>query len=1578
MASSQKKKSKTSAAKTPVKTVRLDPYARAFTALVPADDVKGWKPQSLGLVAEMMSGFAAERKAGDSKIRVFTPDLTRDGWEMRQTVIMMINDDMPFIVDSVSSEVSFRGLSIDILLHPILAIQRDGRGRVATIGEGQAESHIFIQLDQLLSDEAAASLQQSLVQAMRDVGRATGDWKKMTKKLDDVTAHAAAITGHDWSDVKEARDFLGYIKSNNFTFLGYREYSVNRSKASSVAGSSLGVLREDALAFFTRPAELEALAASRWPVMVSKMIDVYATVHRRVPMDAVFVKAADEDGNITGVHVFVGLFTSSTYSCRTSEVPIVRQKAAETVVRTGFVRGSHDHKALEHILEKMPRDELFQVSVDELYDLSLGILRLQAKKRVALFTHLDPMKRYMSCLIYVPRDRYNTHFRLEAGKILEQSLKGKVTNYFTTLDDSSLARVLFTVLLDGAATYDHVATEQKLVDLGREWDERLKQVLISMYGKVQGADMAERYGRGFSLAYHAATDIRNAPHDIRQIETLLADPATGIRVDFYRHRDDLDGEYSLKAYNNGAPVPLSDIVPKLENMGLKTISEMPFEVHPQASTAPIWIHDFSLRGTPGIDIAKVKANFEETFLQVWRGMAEDDGLNRLVFAAGLNWREVMMLRAYSSYMRQARLPFSKTSVEQVLSLYPDITRQLVAFFMAKHDPKAKAAKGAERGQKEHDSVIEMLARVQKLDHDRILRAFLNLIGKTLRTSYFQTDDRGAPKAALAMKLDSKNIADLPLPRPHVEIYVYSPRVEAIHLRGGEIARGGIRWSDRHDDFRTEVLGLMKSQQVKNTVIVPVGAKGGFVVKQPPATGGREAYAQEGIECYKIFVQALLDLTDNNIKGEIIRPKDTVCHDGIDPYLVVAADKGTATFSDIANSLSVAHGFWLGDAFASGGGTGYDHKKMAITARGGWESVKRHFREIGKDIQTEPFTMVGVGDMAGDVFGNALLLSKQIRLVGAFNHVHIFCDPEPDIAASFAERQRLFKARGGWDAYDTSKISTGGGVFERSAKSIKLTPQIRKCFGISGDSVTPDELIKAILKAEVELIWFGGIGTFVKSSRQSNADADDKSNDNTRIDATDIRARVVGEGANLGTTQLSRIEYARNGGRINTDFIDNSAGVDCSDHEVNIKILLTDVMARGKMTIAQRNKLLVDMTDDVAALVLKDNYQQTQSLSLQLHSAREHLGLHAEYIRTLEKEGILKRSLEGLPDEEGFARLAKEGHALTRPELAILTSYAKIQVYKQILASNLPDDPACTRMLFDYFPKALHKYEKEILGHKLKRQIIATEIVNRLVNRMGPVFVASRMAKTGASAEDVARAYLIVEEGFGLSDIWKQIEDLDNKVPSQVQLQALNEIFLTVKRAVTWFLRFRAGDLGKIAATVAVFRPAMETLCKDIEKIVPEGIKERLLKSQHHLTQWGMPIRIAEAISALQLLSSAGDIIQIASDVKADIRTIARIYFEAGEKLGLDGMRDALSQLVVLNSWQARIRGSVLDDLYHHQARMTLKLADRKKPLSVADWFADNASAAAKISALLGEIRAEEKPTIEMYILASQRVGRVVG
>jgi glutamate dehydrogenase len=966
---------------------------------------------------------------------------------------------------------------------------------------------------------------------------------------------------------------------------------------------------------------------------------------------------------------------------------------------------------------------------------------------------------------------------------------------------------------------------------------------------------------------------------------------------------------------------------------------------------------------------------------------ENDSLNKLVLSAGLDWRDITVMRAYVRYLRQTANPFGKLYIETALTKHPFISRLIIDLFKAYFDP-SKQKESAARGASINEAIEEALQRVDSLDEDRILRSVCGLVNATLRTNFYQKDESGEPKSWLSLKLNSHAIVDLPEPKPFREIFVYSPRVEAVHLRSDWISRGGIRWSDRHEDFRTEVLGLMKTQQVKNSVIVPMGAKGGFVVKQPPKEGGRAAYLQEGVECYKIFVRGMLDITDNSKGGKVIPPKNVVRRDQDDPYLVVAADKGTASYSDTANALSIEYGHWLGDAFASGGSAGYDHKKMGITARGAWESVKRHFREMGKDIQKEPFTVIGVGDMAGDVYGNGMLLSPHINLIGTFNHMHIFIDPTPDAASSFKERERLFKEVKGWDAYDEKKLSKGGRIYNRSEKSLSLTPEIRKLYGIDKDKVSPPELIQAMLKKQVDLMWFGGIGTYIKATAETHAEVGDKGNDSLRINASDLNASVIGEGANLALTQRARVELGLRGVRLNADFIDNSGGVDSSDHEVNIKILMTDIMTNGKhsMDTPKRNKLLASMTEEVAGLVLRHNYQQTQGLSLMELQAPDQVPSHIGLMHDLERTANLDRKLDGLPTDEELTARQRDGKGLTRPELSMLQAYAKIQFTRDLMSTDIPDHADMQDdWLVRYFPQPLQKpYRTEILRHRLRREIIATNLSFQLINRMGPTFVDSMIAKTGASSADVARAWIIVVNAFGLQDLWAEIEALDGKVSGQVQLSALREITRTAERETLWFLT-RLGRKPDIKRD-ASFRDGILDYVKNIENVMTPKRREMIDGRTAELLKDGLPKDMARRIATIPMLGAACDVIRIGNECKTDIVTTAMTYFEVGEYFRISPMRAKARALRSDDRWAAEVISNVVDRLYDVQTALTIRvLKDAVKPKSgkkdvislLTQWLDKRGAEISNVEQVLLDIEKTPIPEISMLIVAEQRIRSLV-
>lgn len=1579
----------------------------AFLEKTPEDDLVQMQPETLASASQNLWELLQGQKPGKGAVKIHTPTPNKDGWATAGTIISIVQDDMAFLIDSIVAEIVRHGQLIKMLLHPTIYVDLKGKD-IKTI-QGDYEEGLrriscsHIELRGILNNAQAEELRMGLESVMDDVRNATRDWlpmKEMLRNAQKQLSHAPAK--FDDYLIEEYQAFLEYLYDNNFTLLGYREYEFYKKdgKISSrtVKDRSLGLLRDEVMPVYLNDAReclsepQQKLRQGQPPLAISK-VNRRSTVHRRVPMDAIAIKIFDKNGNVKGEMLFVGLFTSVTYSRSVSDIPYLRVKIQNVVNRSQFIPGSHDRRALRHILEKYPRDEVLQIQEDLLYDHANSILRLQERPRIALYMRPDLFGRYISCLVYVPRDRYETRLRLRLQTVLEQELGGQCTSYQVTQDDSPLARVIYLIdtnHLKQMPKYDASAIEAKLEECGRLWSERLRDAMEqSGEDSVWLGKMVHKYGQAFPVAYHEQYEPRQAIHDIRKIELAFA--SGNIALDLYRPHDCAPNQIRLKLYNPGQAIVLSDILPMLEKMGLRVLAELPFEVSVGKEKKKIWLHDFLMEAndtSSTLSIREIKSVFEEAFDHIWNKQMENDGLNRLVVTAKMNWREIVILRTYLRYLRQVGLHYSREYIENTLADNPKIATSIVKLFLSLFDPKRKGDNEVYAAGYAVE-IDHQLEAVDSLDQDRILRSLTAVVNATLRTNFFQMDENGKPKSWLSIKLDSKKIDDLPEPRPFREIWIYSPRVEGIHLRMDRISRGGIRWSDRHEDFRTEVLGLMKAQQVKNSVIVPMGAKGGFVVKQPPKEGGRPAYLAEGIECYKIFIRGLLDITDNQAGSKITPPENVVRRDEDDPYLVVAADKGTATFSDIANALSIEYGHWLGDAFASGGSAGYDHKKMGITARGAWESVKRHFRELNHNIQEQDFDVVGVGDMGGDVFGNGMLLSEHIRLVGAFNHLHIFCDPEPNIKTSYAERKRLFEGVKGWDEYNTKLLSKGGKIFNRSEKSLQLTPEIMKRFDIARERVTPNELIQAILRARAELLWVGGIGTYVKAETENHAEVGDKANDALRINAKELRVKVLGEGANLAITQKGRIEFAANGGRLNADFIDNSGGVDSSDHEVNIKILMNAIM-RNKahnMDVKKRDKLLASMTDEVASLVLRNNYQQSQAISLMELQAADTLAEQAELINVLEDTTGLNRALENLPDEEEIERRIIIGQGLTRPELAILQAHAKIAYTWALLDSDIPNSKAMEGRLMRYFPEKLAKnYPKEILGHQLKRQIICTTLASSLINRMGPTFVMQCMEKATASPADVAKGYIIVREAFGLRDLWRDIENLDNKVPALVQLKAYREIAFMTERTILWLLS-RSGQKLDINKDIAALQDGVKILREHYESFVTTGLLALIQQTQNANINDGLPQALARDIAIMPLLASASDIIRIASSYKADVLLIAKIYFQVGEQFHLDWMRTHAEYLPANDHWAAEARDSLIENLYNAQAGLTVRVlqdvdagdtskkskGSKDKPAIVSGWMQTHGQKAVALEPLFAEMRKAGNVDLPMLIIAEQKL-----
>ncbi len=1520
----------------------------------------------------------------------------------RKTVIDIVSNDYAFLVDSVTAKINERSLLIDFLVHPVLYVKYDNKGQLSSVSKKAqkgytARSHIHIHIKHALTDEELEELETGLREAIEDVEFANRDWQKMLTELKKAKDELAeARISRPAKEIQKYCAFLDYLYNNNFTLLGFREYQFAEGKdgltSKTVRGKNMGVLSSEMKPAYIReseeglPRNLQELRRSLPPISISKTNRI-STVHRRVPMDAIAVKTYDEKGKVKGEKLFLGLFTSVTYSRSVGDVPYLREKVDEIMEMSEFAAGSHDRKALRHILERYPRDELFQIEPKELFQIGLNILRLQERQRIALFIRQDPFGRYISALVYVPRDRFGTTIRKQITKILEEELHGVCTNFNTSMDDSLFARAMFMINVSQKKPprYNTAKIEAQLQELGKTWEERLGEALTSsMDDEEDILQLKNKYGNAFPISYTSRYLARHAVFDIHKIEEALEN--NYLALDLYRPENVDANHLRLKIYNPGIPINLSDVLPILANMGLRAASELPFEVHPEDSDASVWIHDFLLELPDTKDLViidDVKDIFENAFAHIWYRQVENDSLNSLVLKAKLTWRAITVLRTYVRYMKQIRFPFSRGYIHEALIQNPKISFLITRLFKTMHDPRNQG-KAEEHAQEIEANIIAELEKVDSLDQDKVLRSMTALVKATLRTNYFQAKGNGGYKPYLAIKIDSGAVDDLPAPRPYREIFVYSPRVEAIHLRGDKIARGGLRWSDRQEDFRTEVLGLMKAQMVKNAVIVPMGSKGGFVVKTP--TKSREEFQKEGIECYKIFIRGLLDITDNLKGNKVIPPKDVVRHDGDDPYLVVAADKGTATFSDIANALSLEYDFWLGDAFASGGSAGYDHKKMAITARGAWESVKLHFRQLNHNTQTQDFDVIGVGDMGGDVFGNGMLLSEHIRLVGAFNHLHIFCDPNPNPATSFKERERLFKNVAGWDQYDKSKLSKGGAIFLRSEKTLKLSEEIKKRFEITEDKVSPAQLMRYMLKARTDLMWFGGIGTYVKSSRETHSDVGDKNNDALRIDGKELRATVIGEGANLAVTQLGRIEFSEKGGKINTDFIDNSGGVDSSDHEVNIKILLADVMRNPayKMDIPVRNKLLEKMTNEVAQHVLWHNYQQAQAISLAELTAPQSLQIHDEFIQDMEREKGLKRKIEGLPEAEEIESRLRIGHGLTRPELSILVSYAKIAFTQDLLTTDIPDHPDMQYWLMDYFPDILQeKFPKEISNHRLAREIIATKMANSLINRMGPTFIKSIMKKTSANSAEIARAYITVREAFDLRPLWDSIEALDNKVPAEVQLKAMREVTEMSRHSIAWFLTRLGRDLN-MSNDVKDFRKGIQNLRNHIDTLVTENLQEMIETRKNSFIQDGMPASLARQIALMPVLSSACDIIRISLEHKTNLTNTAKTYFRVGQNFHLDWLRQQAKFMTSEDSWHSEATTGLVEQLYGAQAGLTIRIlrdtgARGAKGKDIVDrWLESHTHTVEQLYPLFNKLRRAGTIDLPMLMIAEQRLRNLYG
>ncbi len=1554
------------------------------------------------LAGGAMSAWALlqERAPGTPKVRVFNPDRKADGWTSPHTVVDIVTDDMPFLVDSVTAEINRQNLSIHLAVHPVVAVARDGAGRIERLdgaGRGRAaaaaESVMHFEVTELRRPETLRRLCAGIEAVLADVRAAVEDLEAMRRRLAEAAADLVDRPPPAAADSAEIGDFLRWLDDGAFTFVGCREYDFarrgGRTRLKLAPAPGLGILRDPArvvLAGWEDGAvlpEIESYCDRARPLTVAKA-NGRSPVHRAVHLDTVMIGRFNRGGRLVGVRIFVGVFAPAVHRQRLRDIPVLARKAETALRRAGFPPDSHDGAALLQILESLPRSDLFQYSDDDLLETALGVLRIRGSQRVALFARRDAFNRFVSCLIYVPRDRYTAQMRGLMREIVEEGFGGRVSVFYLEVSDDAHARLQFILPTppDGPSRFDPKAVEARLAEAARDWRDDLREALAEAHGEADGLDIYRLYEHAFPASYREGADAGEALADIAAVEAAIA--GGGIRTRLCRPPGLDASRVHFRIYHPDERLPLSDVLPMLENMGLRVLSEVSHRIVRKGAGRDVWLHDFGMQAKDAraVDLDRAGANFEAQFVGVWRGDIEDDGFNALVLATGLDWRRIVILRACCKYLLQAAIPFSQSYMEATLLANAEIAEGIVDLFAALFDPDGAGSAAARdrRAARIRRRLDAALDAVEDPDRDRILRRYRNLVEATLRTNFYQTGPDGAARSWLSLKIDSRAVDDLPQPRPAVEIFVYSARMEAVHLRGGRIARGGIRWSDRREDFRTEILGLMKAQMTKNAVIVPVGAKGGFVVKRPPpAAAGREALVEEGIACYRTMISGLLDLTDNIGPDGPVHPDRTVRRDAADPYLVVAADKGTATFSDIANDVARGYGFWLDDAFASGGSVGYDHKGMGITARGAWESVKRHFRETGVDIQTTDFTCVGVGDMSGDVFGNGMQLSPHIGLVGAFNHAHIFVDPDPDPAAGLAERRRLFRMpRSAWTDYDPEKISPGGGVFDRRAKSIAVTPEMRRALDLPARAAaTPDELIRAMLRAPVDLLWFGGIGTYVKARAETHQEVGDRVNDPLRVDAEDLRCRVVGEGANLGFTQRGRVAYALAGGRINADFIDNSGGVSTSDREVNIKILLGEALAAGRLTRGARDRLLLDMTDEVAVGVLGDNYRQGMALT-HLEAAGSWLvGGAGRLIRALERTGDLDRGFEFLPDEEALAERRAAGLGLTRPEFAVLLCYAKIALYDDILESDIPDDPSLVHDAGFYFPRPIReRFADLIAGHRLRREIISTYVANSLINRAGPTFVHETADKTGAAPAEIVKAYLIGRRIFGVSGLWREIEALDNRADAAVQTRLNLDILRLVERSTIWLLRHEPLPLG-IEGTIGRFAEGIGRIAKALDRLVPDDTRAGIDGAAQRAAEAGVPETLARRVAGLGSLYAGCDIVRIAGAADRRVEDAARIYFAVGGMFGLDWLRRCAAALPTETEWQAMAAAAVIDDLDSRQAALAALVADGagRSPAAAAlrRWRAANEARAGRVERLIADLRSAASVDLSMLTVAGREI-----
>jgi glutamate dehydrogenase len=1459
------------------------------------------------------------------------------------SLLLSVCDDAPFLVDSVRIELDRQGVGVHLMVLPQMSVVRDAAGAITAFGTGGTpEAWTLIVIDRCdrgRADRIVTGVRSTIADVLRVVGSFAALRTKMLHVAADL--RGAPPKGVPSAIVDSVRGLLDWLVEDNLVFLAAADYDVAADGTRTLMpGSELGL-----------PGATAGPAVANDRLLAASRADTEASVYRHVRPTCVAIRHFDTAGTVVGESRFLGLFSAEARRVSVTSIPYVRDRVDAVIERSGYVPNSHAYRALRNVLETFPRDELFEMSRGPLFELAMGIVALQDRQIVRVFAEAEPAGPWVTVLVYLPAKRFEADVPQRVGAVVAEAFGAQRYLLDASVGAGALARITVAVrrTAPDLALPDLDALAEEVDALSAPWDEFVRSALVADLGEQAGLALHDRIGGAVPFDYAVTVPPEQAIADLERIDRLAGGP-DGLDVVLVPGAE--GGPWRMKLFRAGPPVMLADTMPLFDHLGLRAVDERPFEF--RLPTGVVHLYDIGVEMPAGVSIDDARrADIESVFAALFAGTIEGDGFNRLVAAAGLDGRQVEVLRSYGRYLRQIRFPFSQQFLEDVLYRHPQIAAGLVALFEARFDPARPASSRDGAVAAIRAELLTVLDGVPSLDDDRVGRMFLALIDATLRTNAYRPAgdvDGAGHRSVLAFKLDPTAIPDLPKPRPRFEIWICSPTVEGVHLRGGLVARGGIRASDRREDFRTEVLGLVKAQMVKNAVIVPVGAKGGFVSKRPPAEP--DAIRADTEACYRLFIAGLLDVTDNIVRGATVHPPHTVCYDGDDPYLVVAADKGTATFSDVANSISADYSFWLGDAFASGGSVGYDHKEMGITARGAWESVRRHARTIGKDADRDELTLVGIGDMSGDVFGNGLLMSPHVRLVAAFDHRHVFLDPRPDPAASYAERRRLFELpRSSWADYDSTLISAGGGVFARTAKHIAVSPEAAAVLGIEPGELAPTELMSAILRAPVDVLWNGGIGTYVKAATETHADVGDRANDALRIDGNQLRCRIVGEGGNLGFTQRGRVEYALNGGLINTDAIDNSAGVDCSDHEVNIKILLAGAIDDGALDAADRPALLASMTDEVAQLVLADNEAQTLALAVARRQALPMANVHARYLHTLEAEGWLDRALEFLPTDKALAERQAAGQGLTTPEFAVMLAYTKTADVHEIIATDLPDDPYLAAELVDYFPTPLReRFRPQIDRHRLRREIVATRLVNEMVNQSGISFDHRMTEETGASVADIARAWAASRDVHGSVALWQQIEALDSTLKFDVQIDLFLEARRMVERSTLWLLRHRRPPID-IGAAVAELGPGV----REVQTLLHDVLRGPLAKAARSLEAsrlvLGVPDDLALASSLWPYMHTAFDIVDAAGD--RPVAEVATAYWALFDALDVTWLWDGIGALPRNDRWQTQSRSALRDDLLAVLIELTSDVVDAGA--GVDGWLAANERPIGRLRAMFTDI-----------------------